>query len=205
MVDASVTALVVAIVGVAGTMGAPWLSQQAHRQDAKEQAERDRRIREEERCDQERKEKRDLYAALNSTARIYRSLERDVALLFQRGELVDQQVLASIDAAREAYRQQYAQAQMVLPQRPLQVIEEANRCLGHGYALVRHLALVDDPRRSADPALNWLRGPVSEAVLLLRDALREDLGVIDLIPNLGDRVAALAAARTSVGAESARD
>ena len=205
MSGTDLTALVVAVVGVAGTMGAPWLSQRAHRWEAREQAERDERAREQERRDQAFEHRRELYAALNSTARAYRSTARDMALSLRRGEPVDRQELAGIDRARDAYREQYAQAQMVLPQRTLEVVEEANRCLGHGYESVRRLALVRDPQDAADPALAWLRGPASDAVLLLRQALREDLGVIEPIADLEQQLAKLEDQRTLRGAEAVRD
>lgn len=206
MAGTDLMALVVAVVGVAGTMGAPWLSQRVHQGEAREQAERDEHAREWERRDRAFERRRDLYAALNSTARVYRSVTRDVALSLRRGESVVHGGLAGIDRAREAYRAQYAQAQMVLPQRALEVAEETIRCLGHGYELVRRLALASDPRQAAEPTLAWLRGLLSDAVLLLlRQALREDLGVIEPIYDLEDRLGKLADDRVVHGAEAARD
>lgn len=82
MASTDLTTLVVAIAGVAGTMGSPWLSQRARRAELREQADRESRVREEDRIDRAFEHKRTLYANLNRAARIYRSTARDVALIW---------------------------------------------------------------------------------------------------------------------------
>lgn len=61
---------------------------------------------------------------------------------------------------------------------------------------VPNLAMVDRADADAlDRLHGWLDGPVSEAVWLLRQILREDLGVTAAVTDLDVRVAALAVAR----------
>lgn len=183
--SADLTPLAVALVGVAGTMGAPWLTQRARRADARDQSERDERAREASRTDQLFEEKRALYAALNSVTRAYRSALRDCASVEpSHGSL------EALEQSRMAYREQFAQAEMVLPPRPFEVAVVVNEHLGYGYKLIIS-RFAGDPLEAVSEVLTLVRGPVAEAVELLRLALREDLGVVEPVADLEAQVAAL--------------
>lgn len=189
MSSADLVTLTVAVVGVGGTMGAPWLRERSRRAEARDQAERDREVRAEERFNESFDQRRDFYAALNSAARRYRSSMRDYVRA--RRSLGHREAdLAVLERAREVFKENYAQAQMVLPQKTLTIAEAVNSSLGFGYRIVRVLAAKADDGGQGERVLSWLREPLSDAVSLLRDALREDLGVIDSIPDLEDRLAA---------------
>ena len=179
------TALAVALVGVAGTMGAPWLTQRARHAESRDQAEREVRAREASWRDQLFEEKRALYAALNSVTRAYRSALRDCASMVPPSGSAE-----ALELARTAYREQFAQAEMVLPQRPFEVAVVTNEHLGYSYKLILNLYAAD-PVQAVDEVLTLVRGPVAEAVELLRLALREDLGVIERVDDLGAQLAAL--------------
>ncbi|MFK4068707.1 hypothetical protein [Streptomyces sp. NPDC029674] len=171
-----VTTLAVALISVGGTLGGTLggavLSQRANR----EQNERADREREQERCEQVVQARRDLYARLNTTARAYRVAARDAVLAAKRGESVDP---ALLESAKEAWADEYSQAQMALAKDVLDVASALNRSLGIGYAVVKHLP--SSPDLDLDGAYQradtWFGGPLSDGVYLLRVALRHDLGV----------------------------
>ncbi|MGZ0201283.1 hypothetical protein ACNFR7_13970 [Streptomyces sp. RM1] len=169
-----VTTLAVALISVGGTLGGTLggavLSQRANR----EQNERANRERERERHEQALQAKRDLYAHLNTTARAYRVAARDAAQAAERGESVDPAIL---DAAKEAWADQYSQAQMALAKDVLQVASTLNRALGVGYSVVKQLPSSPDLDGAYQRAKTWFSGPLSDGVYLLRVTLRHDLGV----------------------------
>jgi hypothetical protein len=171
-----VTTLAVALISVGGTLGGTLggavLSQRASRAEAAEQNERADRDREQERDEHALQAKRDLYARLNTTARAYRVAAQDAVRAAERGESVDPAVL---DAAKDAWGDQYSQAQMALAKEVLQVASKLNRALGVGYSVVKQLA--STPDGAYERAKAWFSGPLSDGVYLLRVTLRHDLGV----------------------------
>ncbi|MEV0691559.1 hypothetical protein [Streptomyces sp. NPDC050388] len=168
------TTLAVALISVGGTLGGTLggavLSQRASR----EQNERADREREQERHEQVLQAKRDLYADLNTTARAYRVAARDAVRTAERGESIDPAVL---DAAKEAWADQYSQAQMALTKDVLQVASKLNRALGVGYSVVKQLPSSPNLNEAYERAKAWFSGPLSDGVYLLRVTLRHDLGV----------------------------
>lgn len=195
------TTLVVALAGVAGTIGASWLGQRALRWQAREQTDREQNAQTVQRRERAAQEQQQLYIALNSAARAYR-----LALLYAArspalgGHLVDEQ-LTDVEQARSAFGSQYSQAQMMLPQRMLRVATEATRCLAVGYQLLTRIGQADDQRHTAQSALDWVRDTVTEVTTLLRAALREDLGVDPPIDDLDEQVVRFALLRAAHEAE----
>jgi hypothetical protein len=190
MAIADVTTLVVAAVGVAGTMGAPWLSARSQRADARDQEDRERGAREDKRRNREFENRRKFYAALNRSARSYRSAIRNYAWAVWRGDHTEDD-LGEVQRAREIYKEHYSEAQMVLPQPTLEVAEAVNSWLGHGYKLIRSLKDCADPQGEVDEVLTWLRGPLKATVAVLRQALREDLGAVETTIDHRERLASL--------------
>ncbi|MGV9934560.1 hypothetical protein ACWDY4_28895 [Streptomyces olivaceoviridis] len=126
------------------------------------------------RDDRMQQARRDLYARLNATARAYRVAARDAVRAMERGEDVDS---ALLDTAKEAWAEEYSQAQMALPKDLLEVTSALNRALGVGYTLVKQLPISLSPDAAHSRANAWFSGPLSDGVYLLRVALRHDLGV----------------------------
>ncbi|MFI6929308.1 hypothetical protein [Streptomyces sp. NPDC050287] len=168
------TTLAVALLGVGGTLGGTLggavLSERANRK----QNERADRQRAEERDDRVQQARRDLYARLNASARAYRVAARDAVRAAERGESVEPTVL---DAAKEAWAEEYSQAQMVLAKDVLEVASTLNRALGVGFSVVKQLPSSPDLDGEYRRAKTWFSGPLSNGVYLLRVALRHDLGV----------------------------
>uniref|UniRef100_A0AAU2JVZ0 Secreted protein n=1 Tax=Streptomyces sp. NBC_00049 TaxID=2903617 RepID=A0AAU2JVZ0_9ACTN len=173
-----VNTLAVALISVGGalggTLGGAVLSQRAGRAQAQEQTQRADREREEGRAEQALQAKRELYARLNTAARAYRVAARDAVEAAERGESVDP---AFLDAAKDAWAEQYSQAQMALANEVLQVASALNRSLGVGYAVVRQLPSSPRPDEAYQRAMRWFSDPLSDGVYLLRVTLRHDLGV----------------------------
>ncbi|MGJ5753363.1 hypothetical protein [Streptomyces puniciscabiei] len=151
-----VTTLAVALISVGGTLGGTLggavLSQRANR----EQNERADREREQERQDQAQQAKRDLYAQLNTTARAYRIAARDAVQATERGE---SSAPAVLDAAKEAWADQYSHAQMALTKDILEVASKLNRALGVGYSIVKQLPSSPDRNETYERAKAWFSGP----------------------------------------------
>ncbi|WP_367044967.1 hypothetical protein [Streptomyces sp. Je 1-332] len=169
-----VTTFAVALITVGGTLGGTLggavLSQRANR----EQNERVDRERDQERHEQSTQARRDLYARLNTTARAYRVAARDAVLAAKRGESIDP---ALLESAKEAWADEYSQAQMTLAKDVLDVASTLNRSLGIGYAVVKHLPSSPDLDEAYQQADTWFSGSLSDGVYLLRVTLRHDLGV----------------------------
>ncbi|MFD8258058.1 hypothetical protein ACFV19_03740 [Streptomyces griseoluteus] len=125
------------------------------------------------RDDRVQQARRDLYARLNATARAYRVAARDAVRAMERGEDVDS---AGLDAAKEAWAEEYSQAQMALSEDVLEVTSTLNRALGVGYTVVKQLPSSPSPATHSR-ANAWFSGPLSDGVYLLRVTLRDDLGV----------------------------
>ncbi|MFJ5838020.1 hypothetical protein ACIQGO_14850 [Streptomyces shenzhenensis] len=168
------TTLAVALISVGGTLGGTLGGAVLGRRANREQNERADRQRAEERQDRVQEARRDLYASLNTTARAYRVAARDAVRAAERGETVDP---AALDAAKEAWAEQYSQAQMALAKDVLEVASTLNRALGVGYSVVKQLPSGPGPSEAYDAAKAWFSDPLSDGVYLLRVTLRHDLGV----------------------------
>ncbi|MDH6701550.1 hypothetical protein ABZ682_20775 [Streptomyces griseoviridis] len=169
-----VTTLAVALIGVGGTLGGTLGGALLSQRVTREQNRRADRERAEDRHDRAQEARRDLYARLNTTARAYRVAARDAVHAAERGESVGPAVL---DAAKEAWAEQYSLAQMALPKDVHQIASTLNRALGVGYSVVKQLPSGPDQAEAYDRAKEWFSGPLSDGVYLLRVTLRHDLGV----------------------------
>ncbi|MFD3701861.1 hypothetical protein ACFWUP_01815 [Nocardia sp. NPDC058658] len=132
------TNVAVASITVVGTLGGGIVTQvfaiRSKRVDAKVQrdnrAEELRELTRKESTD----EKRTVYADLNSTAHSCRAATRHYLDEKCGGRTPD---LAKFEAAREALRESYSRAQMVVSDRALDFASEVNRCLDVGHRRTR--------------------------------------------------------------------
>jgi hypothetical protein len=175
----AITALAVAVVGVVGTLLSPILAQRSTARASQVAAEIQRDIRTEERHTAARRitfeEKRAAYSSLNSLARTCRNQFKDHARHYIRTGVLTP---ADVAIAREAwisYQDQYDGSQMVLPDKILTLASRLNALLSQGFRLLRELG---EPGQGApDAVVEFCNGPVLELVTLMRQAMREDLGV----------------------------
>ncbi|MFC8962844.1 hypothetical protein [Streptomyces sp. NPDC057094] len=169
-----VTTLAVALIGVAGTLGGTLGGAVLSQRVTREQNQRADRERAEDRHDRAQQAQRDLYARLNTTARAYRVAAQDAVRAAERGQPAEPAIL---DAAKDAWLENYSVAQMALPKDVHEIASALNRALGVGYTVVKQLPTSPDLIEAYTRAGTWFNGPLSDGVYLLRVTLRHDLGV----------------------------
>ncbi|MEU5319405.1 hypothetical protein AB0G67_22105 [Streptomyces sp. NPDC021056] len=168
---AAVTAMITAVVGVLGTLFAPVLSQRLTSRQRAEEAE----VAERRRLFEDR---RTAYTAMNRASRQFHTLLKD-ALHRLRDDVYTDHDREQLEEVRREYRDRYAEAQMVVPERILQASRAVNEVLAGIDAVVKRLdrgrardgesavrALLD--LKEAEPRLSEMRR-----------LMREDLGVAD--------------------------
>ncbi|MER6181284.1 hypothetical protein [Streptomyces sp. NPDC001652] len=168
---AAVTAMITAVVGVLGTLFAPVLSQRLTSRQRAEEAE----VAEHRRLFEDR---RTAYTAMNRASRQFHTLLKD-ALHRLRDDVYTDHDREQLEEVRREYRDRYAEAQMVVPERILNASRAVNEVLAGIDAVVKRLdrgrardgesaarALLD--LKEAEPRLSEMRR-----------LMREDLGVAD--------------------------
>ncbi|MGW4352556.1 hypothetical protein ACWELJ_10745 [Nocardia sp. NPDC004582] len=194
-VGADLISLAVAGVGVFGTFGAAVAAQWAALRGKRLDAEIQRGHQAEQHAESvrvhEREQKQSVYSGFNAAARNYRMELHHCVMELERGRSAD---VARLESERAHYREVYAQAQMIVPDRVLTVASEVDLCLGNSYRAVCNM--IDHADADVLGRLHlWLDTSVSDAVWLLRQVLREDLGVAIVAADLEARVSALSLAR----------
>ncbi len=192
--SASWTALLIAVVGVAGTLGAALLTQvRADRtkrmelQAAAEQRREERGHAEELlRAEQARQGQREslerrraCYIALNTASRQYLTEMTNHLHALGRGDGVAAS-LENLEAARLAYRDSYAESQMIVPDTVSRATSTAKRRLNEAYGKLRKYA--EEPSRYAaelEAMKDDLHQDVWPYVGAMKKAMRADLGVED--------------------------
>jgi hypothetical protein len=165
------TALAVAIVGMAGTLVAPlvtqWLVMRARQQELR--AGRERRA--EERQRDGWRERRDAYVALNAAFRAFRRAMRNHAL-----DATDQ-TRAELEQARQAFDLRHAEGQLVTSDPVMDAARSASILLSDAYDRLRRLDGATPGSEEARAALlAELDGHVHDEVRDLRMAMRAELG-----------------------------
>ncbi|WP_431774626.1 hypothetical protein [Streptomyces cucumeris] len=169
--SAVIAAMVTAVVGVLGTLFAPLLHQ---RLTARQRAEEARAGEERRRYE----ERRAAYTGMNRASRQFHTLLKDALHRIRDGVYTDEDRVR-VEEVRRDYRDRYAEAQMIVPERVL----AASR------ALNTVLAGVDATAKRIDRGLAREGETAATALLTLKDAeprlaemrriMREDLGVAD--------------------------
>ncbi|MGY0498679.1 hypothetical protein ACWZHB_09315 [Nocardia sp. FBN12] len=189
------TNVAVASITVAGTLGGGIVTQafaiRSKRIDANVQrdnrAEELRELTRKEATD----ERRTVYAGLNTAAHSCRAATRHYLDEKCGGRTPD---LAKFEVAREALRDSYSRAQMVVSDRALDFASEVNRCLDIGHRAALELDASDAVAVAA--LYHFVDDSLGFAVRLLRRAIREDLGIEpDVDADLDGRLVELRATR----------
>jgi hypothetical protein len=190
-VGAGWTALLVAVVGVVGTLGASLLTQS--------RADRTKRMEMQAAAEQRREERnhaeamleteqarhraeesialrRTCYITLNTAARQYLTAQVDFMHAL-RNETAVEAALEQLEARRTTLRESYAEAQMIVPLRVMAGAGAASRRLNAGYGRLKQIA-TSTPYSQED--LNTFEAGVEQSWALLsemRQQMRFDLGV----------------------------
>ncbi|MEU1948909.1 hypothetical protein ABZ554_42270 [Streptomyces sp. NPDC020125] len=166
-----IAAMITAVVGILGTLFAPVLQQRMTVRQREEDARRE---------DQRRRveERRTAYTAMNRASRQFHTLLKD-ALHRLRDDVYTDEDRVRLEEARRDYRDRYAEAQMIVPERVL----AASR------ALNTVLAGIDAQAKRIDRGLQGDGETAAGALLELKEAeprlatmrriMREDLGILD--------------------------
>ncbi|WP_326689356.1 MULTISPECIES: hypothetical protein [unclassified Streptomyces] len=169
---AVIAAMITAIVGVLGTLFAPLIS---HRMATRQRAE-DREETERIRLFEER---RAAYTAMNRASRRFSTLLKDALHRLRDGVYADQERTA-LEEARLDYRERYAEAQMIVPERILEASRAVNQVLAKVDATVKRLDrnLARDGE-DADSVRRTLTADGDPLLAAMRQLMREDLGIQD--------------------------
>jgi hypothetical protein len=187
--NANLTTVLVAVLGVVGTLSSPLLAQQVAARVKQQEFDLRRQERLEERADAQQREafeeRRAMYARLNTAARGYtqqlrtylRMLQDDVLTAGERDRL---------EMARKTYRDLYSDAQMILPDRVLKAAASVNTSLGDAYGMIKRLEAARLQAGAADAAADAVERArelcnvtLYDLIDSLRQLMREDLGVSD--------------------------
>jgi hypothetical protein len=163
--------MITAIVGVLGTLCAPLLSQRisARQNEEKEAADERRRHFE---------ERRAAYTAMNRACREFNTALKD-ALHRIRDDVYSDADRAEVENIRRAYRDRYAEVQMIVPEHVIDAVRAVNKILAEADAAAKRLDR-GIPRDNESPELvladlNDAEPKLSELTYIMR----ADLGVKD--------------------------
>ena len=181
--------LAVAILGVAGTLSSPLLSQRIAARAKEQEFDLQRRQRAEEREAGQRQaqfeERRSLYASLNTAARQYQQALEACARAIAN-EAISEETKVELADARQSFRDLYSDAQMILPDKVLSTATSVSASLGQAYGMIKRLEAGQsrirpelDPAETIQIARDYAHSTVYNKILELRRLMREDLGVSD--------------------------
>lgn len=170
-VTAVIAAMLTAVVGVLGTLFAPLLQQRiTARQRAEEARAEDRR--------RHLEDRRTAYIAMNRASRQFHTLLKD-ALHRIRDGVYTEEDRTGLEEARREYRDCYAQAQMIVPERVLAASRDLNTVLAGIDAMAKRIDR-GLPREGETAAAALIELKEAEPRLsAMRRVMREDLGITD--------------------------
>lgn len=177
--SSNLTALIVAIVGVVGTLFAALLTQRSYIRVKQLELRDQHDERQEERQQTNARERRQAYIALNAAARIYRRSMKN--RLYE-----DAEPPAELERARREFDLRMAEVQLIAHTKVLDAAHSASTRLADTFGHVTQYTVrfgVDKPLVMDDSErqelIDELNGPIAERLRELRKAMREDLGVTE--------------------------
>ncbi|MFE6039863.1 hypothetical protein [Streptomyces sp. NPDC056452] len=180
MMDSAVAGLLAAVVGVGGTLGSAWLTQRRADASRREEWKLLERTRRDELAAQQlesSQEARKLaYTKFNAAARHYLATLNDHRHVLRIG-YDPRESLALVETARVEYRQQYAEAQMIVPDTVLEEVRRVDIGLGSVYGTLARLS--QNTARDGDD-VETVRDEITQGwrdLSRMRATMRTDLGV----------------------------
>lgn len=178
--NSSTSALVIALMGISGTLISALLTQRSANNNAIRQIERADEQRREERAHQYEQttieSRRACYVALNIAARLYQTALTNYLVALQNGPPNDE-ILGDVEAARLDHRARHAEAQMVLPDSVLETAGAVNGNLGKFYGILRSVDLDDASSNVTLESAEYRRARSWDLLAQMRTAMRRDLGI----------------------------
>ncbi|MFE1415125.1 hypothetical protein ACFW6F_30660 [Streptomyces sp. NPDC058746] len=165
--------VVIAVVGVAGTLGGAILTQRGSERVKRREIEL---LRGHEQVREQLVLRRTCYMELNRDARqLTTALNKHLHIMRER--TVEDADRVALDEARDAQRDRYSEAQMIAPDSVLTPASEANHALTRLYGQVKRLERGEpEPGETMESAAR-AQQEVWEHLRAMRHAMREDLGV----------------------------
>jgi hypothetical protein len=180
--DASTTALIIAIVGVAGTLSASVVSQILSARVRREELALQRSHHQDdyarERLEAVVTQKRDCYISITSSSRRYRVELMNCLFAIKKGP-VDSETNARLEDARIAFSVSFAEAQLTGSLPVLEAITSLRNGLREGYRAIRELESEPSRSDSSFAEVQKFLLDLWDSWPPLHAAMRRDLGVID--------------------------
>ncbi|MFE4409801.1 hypothetical protein [Streptomyces sp. NPDC056821] len=178
--DSNITALIIAVVGIIGTLSSALLTQRSANNS---------KIRELERADEQRREER-LYqaqsaaiearrtccAALNTAARLYQTELTNYLHALNAGDLAAE-LGERVEEARLEHRARHSEAQMILPDPVLTSAGAVNGHLGRLYGVLKRLDFGNPEPGETLAVAEAMRAASWDLLAEMRAVMRRDLGV----------------------------
>lgn len=165
--------VVIAVAGVAGTLGASLLTQRGSERAKRREIEL---VRAQEEVRESRSLRRTCYAELNRDSRQFvTALNRHLHVMRERA--VEDADRDALDEAKSAHRDRYSEAQMIAPDAVLVTASAVNHALNQVYGQVKRLERgAPEPGETMETAARD-QYAVWEPLKAMRTAMRHDLGV----------------------------
>ncbi len=178
--DSAVSQIVIAVLGVGGTLAAAVITQRGADRARARELEHTRRLQQDEReyasLQAQFEARRTCYAALSAGTRDLANAMAKVLHALEAGE-VTEELRSELDRARRDHRLRHAEAQMVLPDPVAETASTANRHLGAMYGLLMRLdqgtARQGESLDTAWESFDKLWDPLWK----MRHVMRVDLGI----------------------------
>ncbi|WP_257136436.1 hypothetical protein [Streptomyces sp. st170] len=167
------SSVIIAVAGVAGTLGGALLTQRGSQRAKRLEIEL---VRDHEEAREARSLRRTCYAELNRDARQFNTaLNRHLHVMRERG--VEEADSDALEEAKNAHRDRYSEAQMIAPEEVLRRASVVNQALNKVYGQVKRLERgAPEPGETMETAAQ-AQYEVWEMLRTMRTAMRHDLGI----------------------------
>ncbi|MGW6061654.1 hypothetical protein [Streptomyces sp. NPDC055189] len=180
--DSSVSQIVIAVLGIGGTLAAAVITQRSADRARARELEHTRQLQQDEREYNTRQgqleARRTCYATLSAGTRDLANVMTKVLHALESHE-VTEELRSDLERARREHRMRHAEAQMVLPDTVAEAASTANRHLGNLYGLLMRLdggtARPGENLASARQSMDQLWDPLWG----MRRIMRADLGITE--------------------------
>ncbi|MFC9891909.1 hypothetical protein [Streptomyces pilosus] len=171
--------VIIAVAGVAGTLGGSLLTQRASERAKRREIEL---VRDHEEVRDNLSLRRTCYVELNRDARQFTTALSQFLHVLQerRAEETDR---AALDEAKRAHRDTYSQAQMIAPDDVLVSASEVNKALNTVYGQVKRLEREAPSPEATMAAAFRAQAEVWDLLRAMRTVMRHDLGVTSVSDN----------------------
>ncbi|GHI10272.1 hypothetical protein [Streptomyces cellostaticus] len=165
--------VIIAVAGVAGTLGGSFLAQRASERAKRREIEL---VRDHEEARENLLLRRTCYVELNRDARQFTTaLNQHLHVMRERS--VEETDREALDEAKRAHRDRYSQAQMIAPDDVLVRASEVNQALNKVYGQVKRLEREEPESGETIATAVRAQAEIWDLLRALRTAMRHDLGV----------------------------